>query len=164
MLVFLFLFWWSKTILNVLDNWSKRFMLGNILLWPSLIILATGSSRAWPTPKDDLSRSVLYLHYVSLSNSILILKRNFKYPGQLVNPIPTGCCHVTLIYRLIPPMAGRNRVKEDDLFRSVLNLHCVSFFLISIHVWDLLQSAIEKRSKTVHHSYHSKVKTTYLPT
>ena len=27
------------------------------------------------------------------------------------NPIPTGCCHVTLIYGLIPPMAGRNRVK-----------------------------------------------------
>ena len=25
------------------------------------------------------------------------------------NPIPTGCCHVTLIYGLIPPMAGRNR-------------------------------------------------------
>ena len=124
---------------------------------------ATGSSRAWPTPKDDLSRSVLYLHYVSLSNSILILKRNFKYPGQLVNPIPTGCCHVTLIYRLIPPMAGRNRVKEDDLFRSVLNLHCVSFFDF-YPCMNLLQSAIEKRSKTVHHSYHSKVKTTYLPT
>ena len=28
-----------------------------------------------------------------------------------VNPIPTGCCHVTLIYGLILPMAGRNRVK-----------------------------------------------------
>ena len=27
------------------------------------------------------------------------------------NPIPTGCCHVTLIYGLIPPMAARNRVK-----------------------------------------------------
>ena len=108
---------------------------------------ATGSSRAWPTPKDDLSRSVLYLHYVSLSNSILILKRNFKYPGQLVNPIPTGCCHVTLIYRLIPPMAGRNRVKEDDLFRSVLNLHCVSFFLISIHVWIYCKVPLRKGPK-----------------
>ena len=28
-----------------------------------------------------------------------------------VNPIPTGLGHVTLIYGLIPPMAGRNRVK-----------------------------------------------------
>ena len=28
-----------------------------------------------------------------------------------VNPIPTGCCHVILIYGLILPMAGRNRVK-----------------------------------------------------
>ena len=27
------------------------------------------------------------------------------------NPIPTGLGHVTLIYGLIPPMAGRNRVK-----------------------------------------------------
>ena len=31
------------------------------------------------------------------------------------NPIPTGLGgHVTLIYGLIPPMAGRNRVKEPD--------------------------------------------------
>ena len=28
------------------------------------------------------------------------------------NPIPTGLGHVTLIYGLIPPMAGRNRVKH----------------------------------------------------
>ena len=28
------------------------------------------------------------------------------------NPIPTGLGHVTLIYGLIPPMAGRNRVKS----------------------------------------------------
>ena len=32
------------------------------------------------------------------------------YP-YLLNPIPTGLGHVTLIYGLIPPMAGRNRVK-----------------------------------------------------
>ena len=31
--------------------------------------------------------------------------------GTSINPIPTGHCHVTLIYGLIPPMAGRNRVK-----------------------------------------------------
>ena len=30
-----------------------------------------------------------------------------------LNPIPTSCCHVTLIYVLIPPVAGRNRVKEQ---------------------------------------------------
>ena len=28
-----------------------------------------------------------------------------------LNPIPTGLGHMTLIYGLIPPMAGRNRVK-----------------------------------------------------
>ena len=31
----------------------------------------------------------------------------------LFNPIPTGLGHVTLIYGLIPPMAGRNRVNSD---------------------------------------------------
>ena len=31
-------------------------------------------------------------------------------PRAILNPIPTGCCHVTLIYGLIPPIAGRNRV------------------------------------------------------
>ena len=30
-----------------------------------------------------------------------------------LNPIPTGLGHVMLIYGLIPPMAGRNRVKEQ---------------------------------------------------
>ena len=30
-----------------------------------------------------------------------------------VNPIPTGCCQVILIYGLIPPSAGRNRVKQQ---------------------------------------------------
>ena len=30
----------------------------------------------------------------------------------VINPIPTGCGHVTLIYGLIPPMAGRNRVNS----------------------------------------------------
>ena len=30
----------------------------------------------------------------------------------MLNHIPTGCCHVILIYGLIPPIAGRNRVKE----------------------------------------------------
>ena len=29
-----------------------------------------------------------------------------------VNTIPTGCCHVILLYGLIPPSAGRNSVKS----------------------------------------------------
>ena len=36
------------------------------------------------------------------------------------NPIPTGCCHVTLIYRLIPPMAGSNRVKNSKTERWMI--------------------------------------------
>ena len=32
----------------------------------------------------------------------------FRY---VLNPIPTCCYHMTFIYGMIPPMAGRNRVK-----------------------------------------------------
>ena len=32
-----------------------------------------------------------------------------------INPIPTSCCHVTLIYGLIPPMASRNRVNSSNM-------------------------------------------------
>ena len=40
----------------------------------------------------------------------------FGIKNQLgLNPIPTGLGHVTLIYGLIPPMAGRNRVKKLTL-------------------------------------------------
>ena len=42
------------------------------------------------------------------------------------NPIPTGLGHVTLIYGLIPPMAGRNRVKGvsiQKLFWSTYSHH-----------------------------------------
>ena len=35
-----------------------------------------------------------------------------------INPIPTGLGHVTLIYGLIPPKAGRNRVKKDECFET----------------------------------------------
>ena len=48
--------------------------------------------------------------------------------GIALNPIPTGCCHVTLIYGLIPPMAGRNWVKVPSanftLFdRGIMNVN-----------------------------------------
>ena len=52
--------------------------------------------------------------------------------GELsFNPIPTGLGHVTLIYGLIPPMAGRNRVKgkthdlNHDLTYSEHTINCV---------------------------------------
>ena len=41
-----------------------------------------------------------------------IIKPNLSVKPRLFNPIPTGCCHVTLIYGLIPPMAGMNRVNH----------------------------------------------------
>ena len=37
---------------------------------------------------------------------------------ECINPIPTGCCHVKLIYGLIPPMAGRNMVKKDSITQN----------------------------------------------
>ena len=65
---------------------------------------------------------------ISISNSFLHRKvENYNNEFELINvplshawtsqntvrfnPIPTGLGHVTLIYGLIPPMAGRNRVK-----------------------------------------------------
>ena len=40
----------------------------------------------------------------------------------LLNPIPTGLGHVTLIYGLILPMAGRNRVKGGHRGAKKMNL------------------------------------------
>ena len=42
-----------------------------------------------------------------------IVVKGYSFSEKLIlNPIPTGLGHVTLIYGLIPPMAGRNRVKS----------------------------------------------------
>ena len=51
--------------------------------------------------------------------SFFIILMNDKWwfrPGYSthVNPIPTGLGHVTLIQGLIPPLAGRNRLKKVD--------------------------------------------------
>ena len=46
-----------------------------------------------------------------------IITRGLHTFHPLFNPIPTGLGHVTFIYGLIPPMAGRNRVKMG--FRAV---------------------------------------------
>ena len=40
---------------------------------------------------------------------------NTSFAMEGVNPIPTGLGHVTLIKGLIPPLAGRNRVKDRVL-------------------------------------------------
>ena len=71
---------WSDTKVNPFTpyQWIKVFgwflvksaSVLSAISWADLLEVtckqqATGSSRAWPTPKDDLSRSVLYLHCVS---------------------------------------------------------------------------------------------------
>ena len=48
------------------------------------------------------------------------IRKNSPHP---INPIPTGLGHVTLIYGLIPPMAGRNRVKQSQERVSQLDYH-----------------------------------------
>ena len=47
-----------------------------------------------------------YIFYYVMDMFNYVKKLNIHF-----NPIPTGLGHVTLIYGLIPPMAGRNRVK-----------------------------------------------------
>ena len=74
------------------------------------------------------------------SLSIWQTNANTSCPHVMVyclNSIPTGCCHVGLIYGLILPMAGRNRVK---LFLKIIWLYR-SFHLYSTVVkpklWQL---------------------------
>ena len=52
---------------------------------------------------ENLQVYILFMHTCSAPQ---------KYVAIVFNPIPTGLGHVTLIYGLIPPMAGRNRVKS----------------------------------------------------
>ena len=59
-------------------------------------------------------REKLLLKKNLTSNFQIKIKESFRFGCFEVttfNPIPTGLGHVTLIYGLIPPMAGRNRVK-----------------------------------------------------
>ena len=54
---------------------------------------------------------------------------NILVTGYL-NPIPTGFCQVTLIYGLIPPMAGRNRVNSNKIGHKCLLTHFLVAFVI----------------------------------
>ena len=49
-----------------------------------------------------------------ISNFVLSVAQLWAFL-VLFNSIPTRCCHVTLIYGLIAPMAGRNRVKQHEV-------------------------------------------------
>ena len=53
----------------------------------------------------------LALNSNNLLSKFFCKKSDFGLTAVALNPIPTGLGHVTLIYGLIPPMAGRNRVK-----------------------------------------------------
>ena len=66
---------------------------------------------------------LIYLLKQMVSSIIVRLKFRFSekatkiwknIPFSYFNPIPTGLGHVTLIYGLIPPMAGRNRVNTTE--------------------------------------------------
>ena len=66
---------------------------------------------------DWADRAVLifffsYYHWTKNTKLEFLYIKVRKLSILLFNPIPTGLGHVTLIYGLIPPMAGRNRVKH----------------------------------------------------
>ena len=46
-------------------------------------------------------------------------RSHFHSDRHILNPIPIGLGHVTFIYGLIPPMAGRNRVKDHVLAKTL---------------------------------------------
>ena len=46
--------------------------------------------------------------------------RKLGWATQRLNPIPNGLGHVKFIYGLIPPMAGRNRVKGQLISKGLL--------------------------------------------
>ena len=50
-----------------------------------------------------------------------------------LNPIPTGLGHVTLIYGLIPPMAGRNRVNCSRPWISEID--CRQKYALRCYLW-----------------------------
>ena len=55
------------------------------------------------------------------------------------NPIPTGLGYVTLIYGLIPSMAGRNRVKSRFVFDWVVKsnfLEIIAEVLEKFRSWN----------------------------
>ena len=60
---------------------------------------------------------LLFLPFISSSSCWICCKKSRYYFWVVwqilapLNPIPTSCCHVMLIYGLILPVAGRNRVK-----------------------------------------------------
>ena len=65
-----------------------------------------------------LGSAVLVVVYTLDFNFICV--NNMVYmTSLLLNPIPTGCCHVILIYGLIPPSARRNRVNIEKFVSSV---------------------------------------------
>ena len=70
----------------------------------------------------EIYKGISYAHWASRINistmgndderSQTLLAFEWIFVSPYVNPIPTGLGHVTLIYGLIPPIAGRNRVKQ----------------------------------------------------
>ena len=121
-------------------------------------------STADPPPKikvNEIVRFIFKMIIACFNNHFSIVPKILKFKSlqrktcqqvksgyQTFNPIPTGLGHVTLIYGLIPPMAGRNRVKEqktafDSLifFPHNLTVHLIFHlaflcFILNYNVFD----------------------------
>ena len=63
-----------------------------------------------------------------------------------LNPIPTGLGHVTLIYGLIPPMAGRNRVKGSKRQKTEFSCDtCKKFYAFRQGLMRHISNVHERR-------------------
>ena len=99
--------------------------------------------------------ALMYELFVIKSNFILAHVGRFLSTSLKIyvfNPILTGCGHVTIIYGLIPPMAGRNRVKGNHWYH-LSNSHFSKLFevidvLISATATDVHAADIDTAAET----------------
>ena len=68
------------------------------------------SHKPYSCQKSKKINQIYDLNYKKYNGRNPLYDRDQK--DRTFNPIPTGSCHMTLMYGLIPPMAGRNRVKD----------------------------------------------------
>ena len=69
-----------------------------------------------PPTIENYTAAELWIQNIRINSIILGNLKSVPF-----NPIPTGLGHVMLIYGLIPPMAGRNRVKIKNRTFNFLN-------------------------------------------
>ena len=80
------------------------------LAWLQIVLKSSGYKLV--IIRNEFKKIILVWTGHSLTEFFTYNREPFIHShSQMVIPIPTRLGHVTLIYGLIPPMAGRNRVK-----------------------------------------------------